>query len=60
MPCNDINHPHRVYRTPQKKVLLNNIELISLLIGQCKSVKSSVLVAEDLLKIDGRRSVCIR
>lgn len=32
---------------------LNNIELISLLIGQCKSVKSSVLVAEDLLKLTG-------
>ena len=29
---------------------LNNIELITLLIGQCKSVKPSVLVAEDLLK----------
>ena len=32
---------------------LNNIELITLLIGQCKSVKSSVLVAEDLLKLTG-------
>ena len=32
---------------------LNNIELIILLIGQCKSVKSSVLVAEDLLKLTG-------
>ena len=32
---------------------LNNIELITLLIGQCKSVKPSVLVAEDLLKLTG-------
>jgi len=32
---------------------LNNVELITLLIGQCKSVKSSALVAEDLLKLTG-------
>mgnify|MGYP000158920178 CR=1 FL=1 len=33
---------------------LNNIELITLLIGHCKSVKPSVLLAEDLLKLTGR------
>ena len=32
---------------------LNNIELITLLIGHCKSVKPSVLLAEDLLKLTG-------
>lgn len=32
---------------------LNNIELITLLIGHCKSVKPSILLAEDLLKLTG-------